>query len=238
MKYSRLKISYAHLLQNSFLFLFTFSLISSCTHNQISLSLISLNSELKKVCLDGEGTGRVRYSGQNNLFDYESALFSSEQWRFGLEIPAMGTEILDFHFANARLKSIKGSFYRRLMQASRGKSQTEQRYVREALHGLGFFISLVAKVRSTSSMPKSCSSKNSGEIICLLGKQRFIRFFKKAPTSLEAIYTGSGAARWAITLTGKSAGGYERIKVAPHLFQENGGVLPPFELNLFVDSCN
>ncbi len=128
------------------IFLLSFLFVSCATRlptQQEALTLPSLKSLLKNVCLSSEGKGRFEIQNQTFHFDFESLhQVQEKKWLMGLDFPLVGEEslIIDWNqLYTAQTLRPQGSFFRLAYPEVKKRGKLQSLY--DLTQGLALFLS-------------------------------------------------------------------------------------------------
>lgn len=148
-------------LQNKFFLFLILFIFSSCA--SLDKTDASVESAVSKICLDGDGRGRINVQSNKYLFEFEAqksqTLKAEQEWEIAMDFALHGGEFLKYTWLKNSWK-VSGSFIAGLksfMQSSH--KQLEQSEIDQILAGAGEVFRLVIESKKTGAKSLECLQK-------------------------------------------------------------------------------
>lgn len=138
-----------------------------CSH--LNKKNTTLNQSLSKICLSGEGKGRIQWSGGRHVFNFESLNNKDKDlWSLALNLPIFGEEVFHLGHKKALKGKVvpKGNFWRRLEREMRQskKGRTDFAFLKSFILRYGQLIKIKNKP-SLNTKEYFTWSENDGHFI-------------------------------------------------------------------------
>lgn len=102
--------------------------------------------EIKSICLNADGKGRIEINSQKHVFSFFSELYQEKnQWLLGLDFPLRSPDELIIEWSEAGESQLKSNLVANLLKNSKNVSPQE---IEKFIQYVGGFVSEVALIKS------------------------------------------------------------------------------------------
>lgn len=136
----------------------------------------NLKNEFLKICVEGEGRGRIEFLGDKHTFSFESKLDHSDKFLLGLDFPVVGEKLLTINLDPVVMNNVvKDSQLAQFLQEKVPESPNKKRIMKSVAE---FFVfsSEFMRARVYKTLPKNYESSFKDEHFLLERQTPSYRF--------------------------------------------------------------